>query len=186
MAKTIDSPGLNRQELQTLIGMVVDRGVHLLFDWVVEAPGTLTKPSYRLFSQPVGLHRSPDETSMWMSEQFPPPQGFQARSIHAFYGWMTVKDRELFRERYSLALWILEKDVWRAPLLAIPFQGLMFPWVDDIPADWPRQVNDLSPFPRYIPPLCRFHMELTGEPVKLDSGLRFLPGMNGYLDRAVQ
>ena len=123
---------------------------------------------------------------MWMSEQFPAPQGFQARSVHAFYGSMSAVDRQLFRERYSLTFWVLQKIMWSAPLIAIPYQGLMFPWVINKPKDWPRQPNDLKPFPRYIPPLVQFHMELTGEPVKLESGLRFLPAINGYLDRGVQ
>ena len=174
------------EKLRELVGSIVDRGVHLLFDWVVEPPGTVTKPVYRLFSNPISMNRSPDETSMQMSEQFPAPQGFQARSVHAFYGSMSLADRTLFQERYSLSLWVLQKKMWSAPLIAIPFQGLMFPWVDKRPEAWPAQPNNLEPFPRYIPPLCQFHMELTGAPVKLESGLRFLPAINGYLDRAVQ
>lgn len=165
---------------------MMDRGVHLLFDWVVESPNTLTKPVYRLFSNPVSLYRSPDETSMWMSEQFPTPEGFQARSVHAFYGSMPKVDRELFRERYSLSFWVLQRIVWKSPLIAIPFQGLMFPWVNQEPEDWPQQPNNLEPFPPYIPSLVQFHMELTGQPVELKSGLRFLPAINGYLDRGVQ
>jgi hypothetical protein len=177
---------LAERQFQDLLRNMVDRGVHLLFDWVVEPPGTLTKPVYRLFSNPVGLHRSPDETSMYLSEHLPAPEGFQARSVHAFYGSMFPGDRELFRERYSLTLWVLHKNVWRAPLVAIPLQGLMFPWVNEEPVDWPQQANTLEPFPRYIPSMCQFYMELTGEPVKLDLGLRFLPAINGYLDRGVQ
>lgn len=178
--------GMQDTEVSTLPWPLVDRGVHLLFDWVVESPGSITKPIYRLFSEPISADRSIDDTSMWMSEQLAAPQGFEAHSVHAFYGTMSRADRELFRERYSLTLWILGKNMWRCPLVAIPFQGLTFPWVNKEPEGYPYQPNNLEPFPRYVPAQCQFYMELTGRPVELPSGLRFLPAINGYLDRGVQ
>src|SRR4029077_12281002 len=144
------------RDVSSLIGNVVDRGAHLLFDWVVEPPGTTTRERYRLFSNPVGMQRDFPQTNMRMSECLPAPSGFVARSVHAFYGSMAPEDRELFRERYTLSLWIVHKMFWESPLIAVPFQGLLFPWSADdpefgSPAAWPRQANDMEPFPRYIP-----------------------------------
>jgi hypothetical protein len=161
------------------------RGAAILFDWLVEG-GERTQYVYEFFCNPVSHYRGLDETNIMQPGMLSPPQGFATHSLHCYYGTTKESEREAFRESYTLEFQILHKIYYRSPLAAIPYQGIAFPWVDDIPKDWPNQPGDLATAPHYIGPLMLFQVRLVGKPVKLTRPLKFLPVLNGMLDMAVQ
>lgn len=163
----------------------VDRGANVIFDWLVEPGPGLTLSRYELLSRPFS-EKTYGMSNMYMAGMLPPPQGFLVQSVHCFYGQMDEQDRETFRDRYSVSLVILQKRVWECPLKAIPYQGVTMPKWKDCPPDWPIQPNEMGETPRYIGSMMTFSMVLQGQPFRCNQGVKFLPLLNGYLDRAVQ
>ena len=168
-----------------------DRGAAVFFDWLAESPGVETQCCYKLFGEPLSALRPIWQTNLQMSNLLPAPQGFVTVSLHCFYGRMTPQDRQSLRERYYMRFWIIQKTFYEAPLLAIPDYGVMFPWrhKNRIAPEMPEQPGEFGDIPRYIPPLAQFGIDLIGKPFTLEAtgtGLRFLPVLNGYLDRSVQ
>ena len=183
-----------------ILNYMVDRGAALLFDWLIEPPGTETLPSYQLFGIPLGCPdragytKDHSRTNMQRANSLPAPQGFITRSLHCYYSRMGEMDRAIFREKYVVQLWILDKKFYEAPLITLPDQGIVFPWVtkaDEISplSQIPEEPGNFASIPRYLPSMAYFKVQLVGEPFKLSAsgqGLRFLPVLNGYLDRSVQ
>jgi hypothetical protein len=168
-----------------------DRGAAVFFDWLAVPPGIATQPCYKLLAEPMNGAHPIWQTNMRMPNQLPAPHGFITSSLHCFYGRMTPQDRQSLRERYAMRFWIMEKIFYESPLLAIPDYGVTFPWShkNRIEPDMPEQPGEFGDIPRYIPPLVQFGIDLIGEPFTLEAtgtGLRFLPVLNGYLDRAIQ
>jgi hypothetical protein len=171
----------------------VDRGAALLFDWLVET-GRETQPQYDFLCIPVGAPRGRgmpetgrglEETNMFAPGQLNPPSGFVTKSIHCFYGRGPAAEREAFRDSYTLEFQILCKVFYRVPLAALPPQGILFPWADKKPQEWPLQPGDFGDIPRYIGSMMDFKIRLIGKPVRLTAPLKFLPVLNGLMDMAV-
>ena len=165
----------------------VDRGAGLLFDWLCEPPGQTTQQRYKLFSEPIGATKPPWRTNMQASEMLLPPMAFILVAIHCFYGRMTENDQRQFQENYSLGLWIDDKRFYDVPLIAIPWTGIFLPAANPKTPPQPGVLG--TQFAKYIRPLQRFWIELLGEPFTTEAtgtGLRFLPVLNGYLDRSIQ
>ena len=172
---------------KSLLSHMVQRGAAVLFDWLWEPPGTVTQSHYRLFCSGLGPEKDYSDTNLYLPNQLAAPNDFIVRSLHCFYGQMKPEDREEFRDRYTLSFFVFEKYFYRAPLRAIPFQGVILAPDPKGPDDVPIQPGDFTNrFACYIPPFCQFGIELEGKPVKLERGLRFLPLLNGLEDRAVQ
>jgi hypothetical protein len=179
------------KSIDDIIASIVDRRCHMLFDWIQEQPGQTTKDRYTLYSEPLGPQRGYGKTNMPIRMQLPPPNQFLAQSAHAYYGTMPPAEREIFRERYTLSFWVLNKRLWQCPLEAIPLYGLLIPadarkLFAEVMQDAPRQGNEFSESPILLPSLVMFWMELDGDPVRLEHGLRFCCGLNGLMDWAVQ
>lgn len=168
-----------------------DRGAAVFFDWLNVPPGVETQSCYKLLAEPMNVSHPIWQTNMQMPNRLPAPQGFITASLHCFYGRMTPQDRQSLRERYAMRFWIMHKTFYESPLLAIPDYGIAFPWFhrNRIAHDIPEQPGEFGDIPRYIPPRAQFGIDLIGEPFVLEAtgtGLRFLPVLNGYLDRSVQ
>jgi hypothetical protein len=142
----------------------------LIFDWLSTGPG-LTKPTY----------------DFECSQGLIPPCDFLATSIHGLYGTMDADDKMRFREAYSLEFYIIHKQFYDVPLLALPDDGVLIP-------SGPISRNKEMPLPpgefsiqyaKYLPPLMPFRCKLVGDPVKLKQGARFLPLLNGLMDRRI-
>lgn len=174
-----------QEQLDELMKSLRWRAASLLFDWMTET-ATETQAVYEFFCEPVSQYRGLAETNMMQPGMLTAPNGFLTRSLHCFYGKTPETQREAFRESYTLEFKILQKIYYRAPLIAIPYQGIVFPWVDDIPKEWPDQPGDFGPTPHYIAPMMQFSIRLIGKPIRLTAPLRFLPVLNGALDMAVQ
>lgn len=150
--------------INAVISAMVDRGDAVLaFDWVSHGEG-LTLECYE-FSYP----------------GFMPPNDFIARSIHCAYGTMERGDRERFRESYRLEFSILQKVFYSAPLSAIPDRGVLFPADASDEVIQPGQLTVLLYIAAHMP----FSIKIIGKPVHV-SKLRFLPFLNGLMDRGVR
>jgi hypothetical protein len=170
---------------------MVDRRCHLIFDWIRELPRSVTQERYRLYTNPVGPERDFSDTNMVADGTLRPPFFFCGTSVHCLYGSMTNREIEEFRERYVLSLWVLEKRIWNSPLAAIPRHGMLLPMdlrkaFKETFTGAPRQPNEFGDFPIILPPLMPFRMELEGKPLAVESGLKFLCGLNGIMDFPVQ
>jgi hypothetical protein len=162
MSTQLTQLGIN---VDAIARSMVDRGDAVLaFDWVSHGAG-ITQEVYE-----------------FCHEGFRPPMDFIARSLHCGYGTMEADDRERFREAYTIEFQILQKIMYRAPLSAIPFHGVLFPALNA--PEGVQQAGTLT-MPRYIPPMAEFRIRLVGRPIAVSS-LRFLPFLNGLMDRAIQ
>jgi hypothetical protein len=180
-------PATDTPDLNHIAGTWVDRGAGLLFDWLWEPPGQTTQQRYKLFSEPIGATKPPWRTNMRTGGILLPPMGFILVSIHCFYGRMTDNDQRQFQENYLLRLLIDSKCFYDVPLIAIPWTGIFLPASNPTTPLQPGVLGEH--FAKYIGPLQPFWIELLGEPFTTEAtgtGLRFLPVLNGYLDRSVQ
>ena len=157
------TPG-GRVDVNKILASLVDRGDAVLaFDWISHEAG-MTKEVYDL-----------------QHPGFQPPRDFIARSLHCAYGTMDPDDREAFRESYVIEFHIMQKVMFRSPLAAIPERGVLFPKDDTCEVPQPGYLT----MARYIAPCMPFRIRLVGTPVPVVR-LRFLPFLNGLMDRAVQ
>ena len=174
---------------RTVLPSFYDRGAALLFDWLAEYAAVKTRDRYTLLAEPLSISKQIWQTNMRSPGMLTPPTGLMVRSLHCFYGRMVEQDRQRLRENYVLQLQIMDKICYESPLIAIPDYGVLMPWALQPLAGTPEPPGSFGEIPRYIGPLMSFQVNLIGKPFNTQvegSGLRFLPVLNGYMDRSVQ
>ena len=162
-----------------------DRAAWLLFDWLTVPAGLETDPTYEMF----GKFSGPPWEANIFNSQLAPPMGFIAQSLHCFYGQMEENDRQRLREQYVVEFTIGCKVYYEAPLITIPDYGVWLPFRLEMGPDQPLPPGNFGAIPQYIPWGVGVSIRLHGDPFRTKRngyGLRFLPVLNGYLDRSVQ
>ena len=163
----------------------LDRTCSLLFDWLTIPGRGLTRSAYHLLStaefKPRWQRNIPEHQGKWPSYLI-----YVARSLHCFYGPTNEIDLHQFQSKYTLLFQIGQKIFYEAPLIAIPETGILLHPDEPVPPGYPEQIGDWRKIPLSIPDGIPFGITLNGQPFKTRGEIKFLPVLNGFMERPVQ
>jgi len=184
---------------------MVDRRRGSIYDRIQYLAGQVSLETIRCFERPVGPDRDFTDTNMLTACMFPAPQDILIqRIVLLFQPTVTESDRNRFLAAYHWELSIIEKTMYREPVLRCSLIAKPEDFVPDfgkvrigpngerLEGEGSKLVEignhacwELEEYQTYIPPIAPFKMLLCGSPVKYEADFDMYVMVEGLRDYGV-